>query len=89
MDADAEREYSLPGRGSRSMLFVFDGRQVGAHATSESGDFVPGSTHESVSPMFWDDAALALVRPGASFDVWYGDTIGSGRVEAVSWNTAG
>ncbi|HVE73907.1 MAG TPA: hypothetical protein VNA30_02285 [Mycobacteriales bacterium] len=86
LDAGAEREYSLPGSGSRSMLFVFDGQQIGAHAVSGSGDFVPGSIHPSVSLTFWGDAALAIVRPGASFDVWYGDTIGRGRVESVSWS---
>lgn len=57
LDASVDREYALPGSGSRSMLFVFDGRQVGAHAISKSGDFVSGSTHASVSLAFWDRAA--------------------------------
>ena len=83
---DAGRDFSLPGLGSRSMLFVFDGQQVGAQATSESGDFVPGSIHPSVSLTFWDDAALAMVTPSASFDVWYGGTVGRGWVESVSWS---
>jgi len=26
-----------------------------------------------------------MVTPNASFAVWYGDTIGNGRVESVSW----
>lgn len=86
LTADAGREYGLPGAGSRSMLFVFGGRHVGAHAVSLAGDFVPGSTHASVVLTFWDDAALAMVAPEATFDVWYGGTIGSGSVDSVSWS---
>lgn len=70
------------------MLFVFDGRQIGAEARS-GRDFEPASTHDSVTLTFWDEAARALVTPSASFDVWYGGTIGRGIVESVGWATSG
>jgi hypothetical protein len=67
------------------MLFVFDGRQIGAQAVSTRGDFVPGSHHSSVSLTFWADEAQTMVTPNAAFEVWYGGTIGSGTVQSVSW----
>lgn len=88
LDADAGRNYRLPGVGSLSMLLVFDGQQVGAHARSDK-DVTPASTHDGVTLTFWDEAARALVTPGASFDVWYGDTVGHGVVETVGWATSG
>lgn len=67
------------------MLFVFDGRQIGAEAASRSGDFVPGSEHPSVSLTFWAEDARVMVTPNRSFEVWYGGVIGNGRVDSVSW----
>lgn len=88
LEPDAGRDYRLPGVGSRSMLFVFDGQQVGGQAQSDK-DFTPASTHDGVTLTFWDEAARALVTPGAAFDVWYGETIGHGLVESVGWATSG
>jgi hypothetical protein len=84
LDDDSERRYALPRGGTRSLLFVFGGKQLGAHANSASGDFIAGSTHPDVSLTFWDGSARDIVTSDASFDVWYGGIIGSGRVLSVS-----
>jgi hypothetical protein len=31
-DESDDRDFRLPGSGSRSLLYVFDGTQIGAHA---------------------------------------------------------
>lgn len=87
LNVDPTREYRLPGAGSRSMLFVFAGKQIGAEAHSSTGDFVQSSRHEAVTLIFWDEAARQIVAPGSAFDVWYGDTIGHGQVDSVGWVT--
>ncbi len=57
-----DRDYRLPGVGSRSLLYVFDGRQIGALTeTSDGADLVPDSTHPEARLTFWDDAATTLV----------------------------
>jgi hypothetical protein len=78
--------YRLPGAGSKSLLYVFDGKQIGARAASADGDdLVPGSQHEEVLLTFWADEARILVTQGAAFEVWYGGIVGEGVVESVGW----
>jgi hypothetical protein len=82
LDPSPEREYRLPGSGSRSLLYVFDGQQVGASAETRDGrDLTPGSSHDGVRLTFWDPAAIPLVDAGAAFEVWYGGVIGRGMVD--------
>jgi len=84
--AQAERAYRLPGAGSRSLLYVFDGRQIGAHVVTADGrDLVPGSEHKGVLLTFWTDEARILVVQGISFEVWYGGVVGEGKVQSVGW----
>jgi hypothetical protein len=88
LDPSQIRGYQLPGSGSRSLLYVFDGQQVGASAETRDGsDLTPGSSHEGVRLTFWDPAALTLVRPGAAFDVWYGGVVGRGAVDHLDGGT--
>ena len=84
-DSSQVRDYRLPGSGSRSLLYVFDGQQVGASAETRDGsDLTPGSSHEGVRLTFWDPAAIPLVRAGAAFEVWYGGVIGRGVVDHLN-----
>jgi hypothetical protein len=83
LDEMPNRAYRLPA-STRSLLFVFDGTQLGALADS-TDEFAPGTTHDEVRLQFWSQAdARALVRPGDHFAVWYGGTVGRGRVTSVS-----
>jgi len=82
-DTAEGHSFRLPGSGSRSLLYVFAGAQVGAHAKSADGeDFTPGSSHSGVRLTFWDPAARDCVRPGP-FDIWYGGIVGHGHLEEV------
>jgi hypothetical protein len=86
LDADADRAYRLPGAGSRSLVYVFDGREIGALAVTADGrDLVPGSEHEGARLTFWVDKARILVSEGSSFAVWYGKVVGHGLVQSVGW----
>ena len=88
LHADAGRAYHLPGDGSRSLLYVFDGQQIGAMAVTADGrDLVPASEHEGVVLTFWADEARILVTAGSKFSVWYGGTVGEGIVRSVGWNS--
>lgn len=83
----AGRTYRLPGAGSRSLLYVFNGQRIGAHATTADGcDLVPGSEHEGVVLNFWADEARDLVAVGSTFEVWYGGIVGDGEVQSVGWS---
>ena len=70
------------------MLFLFGGLEgvtLGARATDPSGvPFAPGTDHHGVHLEFWAHQAADVVAVGASFDVWYAEDIGSGRITAVS-----
>jgi hypothetical protein len=80
----AGRAYRLPGAGSRSLLYVFDGQQIGALATTaDERDLVPGSQREGVLLRFWTDEARGLVAVGSSFTVWYGSIVGDGEVQSA------
>jgi len=77
----------LSGNGSRSLLYVFDGRQIGAMAvTADAAELVPGSNHDAVVLTFWADEARTIVAKEARFSVWYGGTVGEGSVRSVGWN---
>lgn len=81
-----DRAYRLPGAGSRSLLYVFDGQQIGAQAVTADGrDLVPGSEHTATVLTFWADEARIIVTEGARFSVWYGGTVGDGLVSSVGW----
>jgi hypothetical protein len=80
-DNSHDRDFRLPGSGSRSLLYVFDGTQIGAQAeTADGRDLTPGSSHDRVRLTFWDPAAAACVHPGGAFEIWYGGVIGHGSV---------
>jgi hypothetical protein len=83
----SDRKFRLPGNGTRSMIFRFDGEAtegLGGHAVSLDGlDFAPGSNHRSTIEFWADDYARGIVRDGGIFTVWYGSEIGQGRVTAV------
>lgn len=81
-----DRTFRLPGTGSPSLLYVFDGQQIGARAvTLDGSDLMPNSTHEGVALTFWADEARVLVVPGQTFMVWYGGDVGEGTVRSVGW----
>lgn len=84
----SERSFSLPPDGTPSMLFRFggpEGATLGARATDPSGvPFAPGTSHVGVRLEFWAHEAEDLVAVGASFDLWYAEGIGSGRITAVA-----
>ncbi len=83
LDESPDRAYRLPP-STRSLLFVFGGQQIGAVANSTS-EFSPGTSHDEVRLQFWAEAAArALVGAGDHFAVWYGGTVGQGRVHSVS-----
>lgn len=84
--AESERSFHLPGGGSRSLLYVFDGQKIGAQAvTADRADLVPGSRHEGVVLTFLAEEARTLVATEASFSIWYDGTVGYGVVRSVSW----
>lgn len=79
LDANPGRHYDLPADGTPSLLFVFGPEvKLGARAYSSDGrSFAPGTTHREVRLDFWaDDKWTDVVRPGASFVVWYGGDVG-------------
>jgi hypothetical protein len=81
-DSSEDRRFRLPGSGSRSLLYVFEGQQIGAHAeTSDGEDLTPGTSHKGVQLTFWAPESEAIVRPGATFEIWYGGIIGHGSVD--------
>jgi hypothetical protein len=85
LDASEDRAYRLPGAGTRSLLYVFDGQQIGARAETMDGqDLVPGTTHSGVRLTFWAPEAPDIIHEGSGFDVWYGGTVGHGSVESLS-----
>ena len=82
LDDAPRRSYCLP-QATRSLLFVFDGLQIGAVASSGK-EFAPGTRHAEVHLTFWAEAdAQALVHPGDEFTVWYLGTVGRGRVHSA------
>jgi hypothetical protein len=84
---DSDRRYRLPGRGCRSLLYVFGEVQIGASAQSADGaEFTPDSRHDRVTLRFWTHEAAHIVHAGEHFDVWYGGVVGEGKVESVSWS---
>jgi hypothetical protein len=86
LNSDGGHAYRLPGAGSRSLLYVFDGKQIGAHAATADGkDLVPGSQHKHVLLAFWTNYARILVSESATFEIWYGDIVGDGVVRSVGW----
>jgi hypothetical protein len=86
MHAEADRAFRLPGAGSRSLLYVFGGQQIGANAvTSDGRDLVPGSSHDGVVLTFWDDAARIAVTAHSEFFLWYGGRVGNGFVQSIGW----
>jgi hypothetical protein len=91
IDADltlwpSDRDYRLPGSGTRSMLFRFeadDSDNWAGWAMSRGGlDFAPRTVHAATIE-FWEEAPPNLVYEGAAFAVWYGGDIGAGRVTAI------
>jgi hypothetical protein len=77
----SDRQFKLPGGGSRSLLYRFGEVLLGARAVTADGrDLSPGSSHPDVTLEFWADEADAAVAPGAAFTVWYGEDVGSGVV---------
>jgi hypothetical protein len=84
----SDKWFALPADGNRSMLFRFSGPEgvtLGAMATDPSGvPFAPGTDHVGVRLEFWAPQAENLVAIGASFDLWYAEDIGSGRITAVT-----
>lgn len=86
LNADADRAYRLPGSGSPSLLYVFDGQQIGALArTADGRDLVPGSEHQGALLTFWADEVRILVAEGSPFSIWYGGIVGDGVVRSVGW----
>lgn len=85
LNADDTRHYRLPHDGTPSLLYVFDGQQLGARAYSASGqDFAPGTSQQDVRLEFWaDEPWTNVVVPGAEFVIWYGGDVGRGRIESV------
>ena len=85
LDAGEDRAYRLPGKGTPSLLYVFDGQQIGAFAeTADGQDLTPGSSHVGLRLTFWAPEAPNWVREGSTFDVWYGGTVGHGSVERLA-----
>jgi hypothetical protein len=84
----SHRRFRLPAGGTPSLLFRF-GRgdsavTLGAIATDKGGvPFGPGTEHGRVRLHFWADEASGVVECGASFVVWYGGDVGTGRITAT------
>lgn len=69
-DSSEDRSFRLPGSGSPSLLYVFEGKQIGALAeTSDGEDLTPGTSHEGVRLTFWAPESEAIVRP-PSLSAW-------------------
>ena len=87
LDADVSGHYRLPAGGTSSLLFVFDGgHKLGARVYSASGeDFEPGSSQSRVRLEFWaDDPWTDVVKPGATFTIWYGGDVGHGEIIEIA-----
>lgn len=76
---------------TRSMLYRFRDEagtevNIGANAVDQAGErFASGTRHNHVTLAFWGEVeARRLLRPGASFVVWYARDIGDGTVLRVS-----
>lgn len=84
MDADVERAYRLPGSGSPSALYVLDGQQIAAVASTADGrELAPGSEDDRAVLTFWADEARILVTEGSPSSIWSGGIIGGGVVRSV------
>lgn len=89
LHAATDRAYRLPGSGSRSLLFVFDRKQIGAMASTADGrDLAPGTKHDAALLTFWEDEVRILVTEGSPFSIWYGGVVGNGTVRSVGWKNA-
>ena len=84
LDTAERHRFRLPGAdpGTRSLLFRFGETTYGAYAcTSDGCEFTPGSSHDLVFLTFWaGDEARKVVKPDASFAVWYNGDVGHGEV---------
>lgn len=68
------------------MIFRFagDGDGLAGNAVCLDGlDFEPGSEHRATIEFWVEDPAVAMVKAGASFVVWYGGDVGDGEITAV------
>jgi hypothetical protein len=80
----SDREFRLPGAGSRSLILVFDGQQIGAQiVTADGRDLTPGSHHDRAHVRFWAEGVAMSFRVGGAFDLWYSGIVGRGTVTSV------